>query len=368
MLGIHPQRPVFVSCALFGASFPSALLAQQPKPVSVSTYHNDNARLGLNAQEKQLTLANVNPNQFGKLFSQPVDGFVYAQPLYLPNVNIPGKGIHNVVYVATEHDSVYAFDADGNGGINGHPLWASKFVDPAAGILTVLSQDVHCRDIYPEIGITGTPVIDTASATLYLVTKEKHNGHLFVQRLHALDVSTGTEKFGGPVDINATVPGTSDGSSGGQVAFDPLRNNQRPGLLLSNGYVYISWASHCDNGPYHGWVMAYDAHSLTQVAVWNATANGGLGGVWQAGGAPAADATGIVFLATGNGTFDADTGGLDFGDSLLKLGLPAGGQLPVLDYFTPADQADMNAQDADLGSRAFDATDISLELYDQNFF
>jgi hypothetical protein len=152
------------------------------------------------------------------------------------------------------------------------------------------------------------------------------------------------------VEITATVAGTGDGSLAGQIAFDPLKNNQRPGMLLNNGYVYISWASHCDNGPYHGWVMVYDARTLKQVAVWNASANGGLGGIWQAGASPAADAEGNVFVATGNGTFDADVGGLDFGDSLLKLGLPASGQLPVLDYFTPSDQADMDAQDLDFGS------------------
>jgi hypothetical protein len=323
---------------------------KEPLTDSVTTYHNDNARLGLNKNESTLTPANVNPHQFGKLFSQPVDGFVYAQPLYVPKVRVPGKGIHNVVYVATQHDTVYAFDADSNTGLNKEPLWKKNFIDPSIGVITILSEDVNCRDIYPEIGITGTPVIDAATATLYVVVRTKENGNKFVQRLHALEVTTGAEKFAGPVNIEATVPGTGDGSSGGQVAFDPLKNNQRPGLLLQNGYVYISWASHCDNGPYHGWVIAYDAHTLQQAAVWNATPNGGLGGVWQAGGAPAADPDGNVFLAVGNGTFDADTGGVDFGDSLLKFSPPAQGQLPVLDYFTPYNQADMNTQDSDFGS------------------
>ena len=170
-----------------------------------------------------------------------------------------------------------------------------------------------------------------------------------MQRLHALDVSTGQEKFG-PTEITTHVPGTGDGTSGGQIAFDPLRNNQRAGLLLNHGYIYISWASHCDKGPYHGWVMVYDTRTLKQVAVWNATPNGGLGGVWHAGGAPAADQDGNVFLATGNGTFDADTGGVDFGDSLLRFAPPVKGQLPVLDFFTPYNQADLNAQDNDFGS------------------
>jgi hypothetical protein len=193
-------------------------------------------------------------------------------------------------------------------------------------------------------------VIDASTGTLYVVSKEKHRREQFVQRLHALDVSTGQEKFGGPTEIKASVPGTGDGSSGGQIGFDSLRNNQRPGLLLNNGYVYVTWASHCDNGPYHGWVMAYAAHTLKQAAVWNSTANGGLGGVWHAGGAPAADQDGNVFLATGNGTFDADTGGVDFGDSLLRFAPPVKGQLPILDFFTPYNQADLNAQDNDFGS------------------
>jgi len=318
--------------------------------VAVTTYHNDNTRQGWNAKETTLTLGNVNSRQFAKIFSQPVDGFIYAQPLYLPNVSIPGKGIHSVVYVATQHDSVYAFDAGSKTGSNPQPLWHKSLIDPSTGISTVLSEDVNCKDIYPEIGITGTPVIDAVTGTLYVVTKEKHQSRTFVQRLHALDVSTGAEKFGGPIQIEGTVPGSGAGSVGGRIAFDGLRNNQRPGLLLSNGYIYIGWASHCDNGPYHGWVMAYDVHTLKQKAVWSATANGGLGGIWQAGGAPAADANGHVFLATGNGTFDADMGGVDFGDSLLKFAPPAQGQLPILDSFTPYNQADLSAQDLDFGS------------------
>jgi hypothetical protein len=182
------------------------------------------------------------------------------------------------------------------------------------------------------------------------VTKETRLGKGFAQRLHALDVATGEEKFRGPVEIHASVSGGGDGSVGGQVAFEPLRNNQRPGLLLNNGVVYIAWASHCDNGPYHGWVMAYDAGTLAQAAVWNATPNGGLGGVWHAGSAPAADADGNIFVATGNGTFDAATGGMDFGDSLVKFVAPTSGQMPLLDYFTPFNQADMEVQDNDFGS------------------
>ena len=258
--------------------------------------------------------------------------------------------MHNVVYVATQHDSVYAFDADSNTGVNRQALWTRGFADPAAGRTPVRSEELKCTDIYPEVGITGTPVIDVATGTLYVVTKETRPDKSFAQRLHALDVASGDEKFGGPVEIRASVSGAGDGSVGGQVAFDPLRNHQRPGLLLNNGVVYIAWASHCDNRPYHGWLMAYDARTLAQIAVWNSTPNGGLGGVWHAGSAPAADADGNVFLATGNGTFDAAAGGMDFGDSLLKFAGPTRGRLPLLDYFTPFNQADMESQDNDFGS------------------
>ena len=317
--------------------------------VSVTTYHNDNARDGQNLNETVLTPGNVNSNQFGLLFVQPVDGYVYAQPLYVPALQIAG-GTHNVVFVATENDSVYAFDADGNTGANANPLWQVSFIDPAEGITTVNSQnDLDCGDISPQIGITGTPVIDLSSNTLYVVANTKENG-VFFQRLHALDITSGAENFGGPIVIQAAVPGTGDGNTGGQLAFDPRWNNQRPGLMLLNGLVYLSWASHCDITPFHGWVIAYNAQSLLQVAVWNATPNGSDGGVWQSGAGPSADSTGNVYLATGNGTFDLSTGGSDAGDSIVKFGAPSGGSLPILDYFTPYNQLILSSNDTDLGS------------------
>jgi len=329
-------------------------LAAVPKAVSqavsVATYHNDNSRRGLNDKETILTHANVNPVQFGKLFSQHTDGYSYAQPLYLPGVNIPGLGVHNVVYVATEHDTIYAFDADSNQGINREPLWQRSFIDPDHGVTTVASKaDAACTDLAPEIGITGTPVIDTQTGTMYVVVRTKENGQFF-QRLHALDIATGAEKFGGPTVIKAKVKGSGDGAVNGFVHFDPLRNNQRAGLLLVNGLIYIGWASHCDNGPYHGWVMSYDARTVKQNGVWNSTPNAGLGGVWQLGGAPAADDDGNVYFATGNGGFDADKGGLDYGDSVIKTGMPINGQLSVFDYFTPHDEQFLDDQDLDLGS------------------
>ncbi len=312
--------------------------------VHVTTYHNDNFRTGQNVAETVLSPSNVNHVQFGKLFTHGVDGYVYAQPLYLPNVSIPGRGVHNVVFVATQHDSVYAFDADNNSGSNANPLWAVSFTNPTAGITTLSSNDVSCTDIVPEIGITGTPVIDPSTATLYVVVKTKESGKA-VQRLHALSVGTGGEKFGGPVVIHASVSGSGLGGNGTTVTFDPLKANQRPGLLLQNGVVYIGWAGHCDNGPYHGWLMAYNASTLEQLGVFNSTPNGTTGGFWQAGAAPASDSSGNVFVATGNGSFDGAT---EFSDSILKLKLGTG--LQRHDYFTPYNQAALNANDLDLGS------------------
>jgi len=338
---------------LLAAWLVAALFTAQAQ-VSVTTYHNDIARDGQNLNEFLLTPANVNPAQFGKLFVQPVDGYIYAQPLYVSGVPVPGCAgdgcVHNMVFIATEHDSVYAFDADSDAGANANPLWHVSFINPAAGITTVNSQlDAACSDIVPEIGITGTPVIDPSSNTLYVVANTKENG-VFFQRLHALDLGSGAEKFGGPIVIQATVPGTGAGQSGGLVSFNPLKESQRPGLLLLSGLVYITWASHCDLGPYHGWVIAYDAESLQQVAVWNSTPDGGDGGIWQSGGAPAADSSGNVFLATGNGSFDLNTGGPDAGDTILKIGPASSGAFPVLDYFTPYNQATLSAGDTDLGS------------------
>jgi len=320
-----------------------AALAQ----VAVTTQHNDNYRTGQNTSEPTLTLANVNKTQFGKLFTQTVDGYVYAQPLYVPNVSVAGKSTHNVVYVATEHDSVYAFDADNKTGANASPLWQKSFINPAGGINVVSSGDVSCSDLVPEIGVTGTPAIDLATGTMYLIAKTKENGN-FVQRLHALDITSGAEKFGGPIVIQAQFNGTADG--GKKVAFDPLREAQRAGLLVQNGVVYIGWASHCDIGPYHGWVMAYDAYTLQQKSVWNATPNGGLGGFWQSGAGIAVDSRDLLYVASGNGTFDKDQKGKDFGDSIVKLGFNTMGKLIVKDYFTPHDQAFLESTDLDLGS------------------
>ena len=314
-----------------------------PAHVGVYTYHNDNARTGQYLQESVLTPANVNSTHFGKLASFAVDGYIYAQPLYMTNVNIGGQ-LRNVVFVATEHDSVYAFDADGASGAA--PLWHTSFINPAAGVTTVSSNDVSCSDLVPEIGITSTPVIDPASGTLFVVAKTKENGSYFF-RVHALDITTGAETIS-PQVIAPTFPGTAAPSDGnGHVAFDAFVEHQRSALLLDNGVLYVGFASHCDNGDYHGWLVAYNASTLSLKGAFNSTPDGTMGGIWQSGGGPAADVSGNVFTITGNGTFDADTGGRNFGDSFLKL---AGGSLTLSDYFTPYDQAYLEAVDLDLGS------------------
>jgi len=330
-------------------AFLSALLLSAYAQVSVTTSRNDNRRDGQNLNETILTPDNVNAATFGKLFSHSVDGYVYAQPLYMPSVTIPGLGIHNAVYVATEHDSVYAFDADDDTGVNSSPLWHRSFIHPKRGITTVSSGDVGCSDIVPEIGVTSTPVIDTTTGTMYLIAKTKENGQ-FAQRLHALDITNGTERPGSPVLIRARVKGNGDGSVNGVVYFDPLREGQRAGLLLQNGSVHIGWASHCDNGPYHGWVMSYDENTLKQTAVWNSTPNGGLGGVWQSGTGLAADIDFNIFFATGNGTYDGKKGGDDFSDTVAKLAPPVGNRFRLADWFTPYNQADLSNQDTDVGS------------------
>lgn len=315
--------------------------------VSVTTSRNDNSRDGQNLSETILTPSNVSVNSFGKLFSHTLDGYMYAQPLYVPNVAIPRLGTHNVVYAATENDTVYAFDADSAQGTNANPLWQTSFI--GNGVQTVSTSDVGCSDVVPEIGITSTPVIDTNTNTMYVVAKTKLNGYFF-QHLHALDIATGQERPGSPVLIYARVRGTGDGSINGWVSFNSLREGQRAGLLLLNGQVYIGWASHCDISPYHGWVMAYDAKTLKQTAVWNSTPNGGLGGVWQAGTGLAADPGNHVFLATGNGTYDGRTGGDDFSDTVIKLGPPIAHRLPLDDWFTPYNQLQLAQGDVDVGS------------------
>ena len=320
--------------------------------VSVLTYHNDLARTGQNLNETILTPANVSSGQFGPRFSYAVDGQIYAQPLYLPGVVIPGKGIHNVVFVATEHDSVYAFDADN---YLAEPLWHASFLNPAQGVTTASASDLGCDSITPEVGITGTPVIDPDTRTLYVVamTAEASLGG-YVQRLHALDVTTGAERPGSPVEIQASVPGQGDGNS--TVQFKPWFYKERAGLLLLDGVVYTSWSSHCDSGNYHGWIIGYkawswDAQGLQQAAVYTSTPDWDAGSFWQGGAAPAADTNGNIYVASANGTFDANMGGSDLGDSIIKLSMSSTSKgLVAADYFAPYDAGLLDTEGLDLGS------------------
>jgi hypothetical protein len=314
----------------------------------VFTQHNDNLRTGQNLQETVLTTGNVNVDQFGKLAAYTVDGVVRTQPLYLPNVNIPGQGIHNVIYVATEHDSMYAFDADGR---STTPLWQVSFIDPGAGITTVPQADVtlHCYDIGPEFGVSGTPVIDLANHRIFVLsrTKQVSGGVIsYHQFLHALNISSGAEMAGSPVEIQASVAGTGEGSAGGVLAFDPLRENNRVGLLEANGVVYAAFSALCDVHPYHGWVIGYNTKSLQQTFVYNSSPNGQAAGVWNSGGGLAADDSGNVYLETSNGLNDISSGGSAYGESIVKLNPSAA----VADYFTPFNATALTEADADLSS------------------
>ncbi len=286
-----------------------------------TTWKNDLLRTGQQRNETTLTAANVNSTHFGILFSNKVDGQLYAQPLYVSNLSIAG-GTHNVVFVATEHDSVYAFDADAAGA----PLWQVSMLPPGA---TTVPQAMVGSTIYPEVGITGTPVIDPNAGTMYLVSETLEN-NLVVFRLHALSITTGQEQSGSPVVINAT-------------GWQPTEHLQRPGLLLSAGNVYIGIGSQGDHPPYHGWVFAYNASSLAQTAFWNSTPTGAGGALWMGGSGLAADADGNIFFMTGNGNWD---GVSNFSDSIVKLS-PS---LALLDYFTPDNQNQLSISDWDLGS------------------
>ena len=331
----------------------------------VLTYHNNLSRDGTNIHEFALTTSNVNTATFGKLFSCQADGAIYAQPLWVPNLTVAGAS-HNVIIVATQHESLYAFDADATPCTT---LWHVNLVDSAhggsSGETSVPSGGAGALvgsgygDISPEVGITGTPVIDPTSNTIYVVSKSVNASTQFFQRLHAIDLTTGAERVAPhSIDSSISVPGTGAGSIAGRVAFDPRNESQRAGLVLSNGVVYVAWASHEDRDPYHGWVMGFNASTLALVAngVFNSTPNqvGTLsysrGGIWMGGGAPAVDAAGNLFFITGNGTFDANTGGSNYGDSVVRLSTASG--LSVADYFTPLDQASLDANDTDFGSGA----------------
>lgn len=334
-------------------------LASQ-KLVPVLTYHYDNSRQGANTNETILTPANVSVNTFGKLFSYGVDGHIYSQPLVMTNVTVPGQGTHNIVYVATEHDSVYAFDADSNGGANGGLLWHTNL-----GISSATPNNDYgnrygpYHDINPEVGVTSTPVIDPVAGTLYLDVFT-HEGTSYFHRIHALDIATGNERAGSPVVVSASVPGVGVGSSGGILPFDPKQHLQRPALTLAGNILFVAYSGYADTDPYHGWVLGFDATTLQQltnyifntspnstIAAWGA--NAGECGLWMGGNGLSVDANTNLYFEVGNGPFNADTsGGTEYGDSFVKLS--ASGGLSVAGYFTPYNQAGLASSDSDLGS------------------
>jgi hypothetical protein len=312
----------------------------------VVTYHNDIARTGHNLEETILTTGNVNSSSFGKLFTSPVDGIIDAEPLYLSAVSIPGKGTHNVIYVVTENDSVYAFDAD-----NGALFWQVS----ALGSGESPSDNHSCGQISPQIGITSTPVIDRSSGphgTIYVVAMSKKSSNYF-QRIHALDMTTGVEEFGGPVTVAAKYKGTGDNSHHGFVIFDPAQYAERQGLLLLNHVIYTGWTSHCDYRPYTGWLIGYNEHTLAQTSVLDVTPNGSEGSIWQAGTGIAADGQNLFFLDA-NGTFDTTLNQKgfpikgDYGNGFLKVS--TAGKLHVADYFNMYDTVNESDNDTDLGS------------------
>jgi outer membrane protein assembly factor BamB len=326
------------------------LFAGQPAVAQgVLTWHNDNARTGQYLEEKILTPQNVNSRTFGKLFVIHVDGKVDAEPLYVQGIVIPHHGSRNVLFVATEHDGVYAFDAD-----TGERFWHASLLKPGE----TPSDPRNCGQVIPEIGITSTPVIDLhrgPHGSIYAVTMSKDSrGHYF-QRLHALDLTTGTEEFGGPVDIHAAFPGSGAISDDGTDIFDPKQYEERAALLLLNGVVYTSWASHCDIDPYNGWVIGYSARTLNQTGVLDFTPNGREGSVWQSGAGPASDPEGYIYVLAANGTFDTTLNARgfpsrsDYGNAFLKIST-RGGRLSVADYFAMYNVAAENAVDGDLGS------------------
>src|SRR5579863_8714601 len=308
------------------------------------TYHNNNVRNGFNEHETILTRANVNSATFGKLFTIPVDGLVDAEPLYVAAVNVSGV-THNVLLVATEHGSVYAFDA-------GTQLW--HITTLKSGETT--SDNRGCSQVTPEIGITSTPVIlpSKTRPVAYVVAMSKDSNGNYHQRLHALDVTSGVELFKGPVDIQAKYPGTGDNSSGGFVIFDPAQYKERAGLLLIGSTVYLAWASHCDFRPYTGWIMGYNVNSLAQTTVLNVTPNGNEGAIWGSGAGMASDNAGNIFLLDANGDFDTtlNSSGFpsdgDFGNAFLRVTYPGG--LAVADYFEMDNESQENGSDTDLGS------------------
>jgi hypothetical protein len=333
-----------------------------PPPASSLVWTNryGNARTGAQTAETILTQANVSGGKFGLLFSRMVEGTIQAQPLYVPALTIAGK-MHNVVIVATHHDLVYAFDADDPSAAT--PLWKQSL---GTAVPFAASSALACHDLQPEAGIASTPVIDTSAGadpttwTLYVEAKT-FEGATFHHRVHALDLTTGMERAGSPVEISGAVAGTGEGSAGGMITFDPEHQMNRPGLLLDNGVLYIAFASHCDSGTYHGWVFAYDAKTLTKKAIFNTTPSGTRGGIWQSGMGMSADGKGGVYFVAGNSAHNTPIPYApgNYGLSAVRLTLGASG-LTVSDFWTESNFSTLNMGDYDLTSTAVLDLDSNL--------
>lgn len=324
----------------------------------VLMWKGDPSEAGTYSSETTLTTSNVNASQFGQLGSVKVDGIVMGQPLYVSNLDMGSAGKHDVLIITTEHDSIYAFDADNLGAGS---LWERHYVDPTNGITTMPDNFGGRTTLGGEVGITGTPYVDADTGILYFVTTLSHNGTP-EQWLRAIDVRTGQDYGPGSVQIQASVAGTGKGSVNGQIAFDSSNQNQRVGLTKVSGDIVIGWGSFSDWGVYHGWLMAYDPATLKQLAVFNPTPDsqsndaangpsdhGGGGAFWQGGAAPAVDANGYIYINAADGSFNADTGGNNYGDTMLKLQL-SGNSFKIVDWFTPSDAACIDLHDLELGS------------------
>jgi hypothetical protein len=376
----NPPKPpqvtvsaVLAADAAISGSAPITVVAAVPT-FGVLSWRNDTMLSGVDSQETILTPTSIHNSAqtvFGKVSACPVDGEIYAQPLYDPQVSLVAAGLHNVVFVATENDSVFAFDADAS---PCETLWKTSFLNPALGVATVpaclmmdgacvdggVSNDVGTNDITPEIGITGTPVINPANGILYVVSKTKEstvNGPIYVQRLHALDITTGNEEPFSPVVIQALITGNGAGNNGqDQVPFDPLHENQSAALALSGTNVYVAFGSHGDVEPFHGWLLAYNVNTLAQVAVFNTTPNSSPseGGISESGAAPSIDASGTIFGVTGQGVFDANNANApntEYAQTLLRLSVNStAGSFTVVDRFTPFNQSLLTADGENLGS------------------
>jgi hypothetical protein len=346
------QFSVVVSNSAGKATSNAATLTVNPAPpatTDVLTYHNDIARTGQNLTETTLTTSNVTSATFGKLGFYPVDGLVDAEPLYASSVSVPSNGTHNLLIVPTEHGSVYAFDAD-----SGTTIWQITTLKTGE----TASDNRGCGQVTPEIGVTSTPVIDRTqgpNGAIYVVAMSKDGSGNYHQRLHALDLALGTELFSGPVDIQATYPGTGDNTNGTSVVFDPKQYKERAALLLLNGVIYTGWASHCDDRPYTGWIMSYSETTLAQTSVLNITPNGNEGAIWMAGAGLAADSSGNIYFLDANGDFDTTVNAQgfpsdgDYGNAFMKLST-TGNQLAVADFFEMDNEAAENGSDTDLGS------------------